>query len=162
VYRNAWLRLREDEVERSNGVRGIYGVVDKDECAIILPIQGETIYLIEQFRYTVQERCLELPQGGWETAGVDPEELAVAEGPSLASMLTARQLTKMQIASVAALIGLLLGQVFAPDASIEPLGVHSQSPTAAQMIRRLPWSPREKFVQAFIPSVHRPATHPKE
>ena len=64
VYRNAWLRLREDEVERSNGARGIYGVVDKDDCAIILPIQGETIYLIEQFRYTVQERCLELPQGG--------------------------------------------------------------------------------------------------
>ena len=78
VYRNAWLRLREDEVERSNGARGIYGVVDKDDCAIILPIQGETIYLIEQFR-TVQERCLELPQGGWETAGVNPEELARGE-----------------------------------------------------------------------------------
>ena len=79
VYRNAWLRLREDEVERSNGARGIYGVVEKDDCAIILPIQGETIYLIEQFRYTVQERCLELPQGGWETAGVNPEELARGE-----------------------------------------------------------------------------------
>jgi len=78
VYRNTWLRLREDEVERSNGARGIYGVVDKDDCAIILPIQGETIYLIEQFR-TVQERCLELPQGGWETAGVNPEELARGE-----------------------------------------------------------------------------------
>jgi len=79
VYRNDWLRLREDEVERSNGVRGIYGVVDKDDCAIILPIQGETVYLIEQFRYTVQERCLELPQGGWETADVNPEELARGE-----------------------------------------------------------------------------------
>jgi len=79
VYRNSWLRLREDQVERSNGVHGIYGVVDKDDCAIILPIQDDTIYLIEQFRYTVQERCLELPQGGWETAGVDPEELARGE-----------------------------------------------------------------------------------
>ena len=44
-----------------------------------LPIQGDTIYLIEQFRYTVQQRCLELPQGGWETPGVDPEELARGE-----------------------------------------------------------------------------------
>jgi len=79
VYRNPWLRVREDQVERSNGVHGVYGVVDKDDCAIILPIQGETIYLIEQFRYTVQQRCLEFPQGGWETPGVDPEELARGE-----------------------------------------------------------------------------------
>jgi 8-oxo-dGTP pyrophosphatase MutT (NUDIX family) len=79
VYRNAWLRLREDQVERSNGAKGIYGVVDKEDCAIIVPIQGDTIYLIEQFRYTVQQRCLELPQGGWEAAGVDPEELARGE-----------------------------------------------------------------------------------
>ena len=79
VYRNPWLRVREDQVERSNGARGIYGVVDKDDSAIIVPIQGDTIYLIEQFRYTVQERCLELPQGGWETPGVNPEELARGE-----------------------------------------------------------------------------------
>lgn len=79
VYRNPWLRLREDQIERSNGVRGIYGVVEKDDCAIIIPIEGETIYLIEQFRYTIQQRALELPQGGWETADVDPEELARGE-----------------------------------------------------------------------------------
>jgi len=94
VYRNAWLRLREDQVERSNGVRGIYGVVDKDDCAIILPIQGETIYLIEQFRYTVQERCLELPQGGWETAGVNPEELARGELREETG-LTAQSMTRL-------------------------------------------------------------------
>jgi ADP-ribose pyrophosphatase len=79
VYRNPWLRLREDEIERSNGARGIYGVVEKDDCAIIIPIEGETVYLIEQFRYTIQQRALELPQGGWETADVDPEELARGE-----------------------------------------------------------------------------------
>ncbi len=79
IYRNPWLRLREDQIERSNGSRGIYGVVEKDDCAIILPIRGEAIYLIEQFRYTIQQRALELPQGGWETANVDPEELARGE-----------------------------------------------------------------------------------
>jgi ADP-ribose pyrophosphatase len=79
AYRNPWLRLREDQIERSNGLHGIYSVVDKDDCAIILPIQDDTIFLVEQFRYTVQERCLELPQGGWETPDVDPEELARGE-----------------------------------------------------------------------------------
>ncbi|MFP5227620.1 MAG: NUDIX domain-containing protein, partial [Acidobacteriota bacterium] len=79
IYRNPWLRLREDQIERSNGAPGIYGVVEKDDCAIILPIDGDSIYLIEQFRYTIQQRALELPQGGWETADVDPEELARGE-----------------------------------------------------------------------------------
>jgi ADP-ribose pyrophosphatase len=79
IYRNPWLRLREDEIERSNGKRGIYSVVEKDDCAVIIPIDGDFIYLVEQFRYTIQQRSLELPQGGWEMAGVDPEELARGE-----------------------------------------------------------------------------------
>jgi ADP-ribose pyrophosphatase len=79
VYRNPWLRLREDRIQRSNGTEGIYGVVDKEDCAIIIPIDGDHVYLVEQFRYTVQQRLLEFPQGGWETKDVNPEELARGE-----------------------------------------------------------------------------------
>lgn len=79
VYRNNWLRLREDEILRSNGKKGIYGVVDKDPCAVIIPIQDGRMWLIEQFRYTIQERALELPQGGWEMEIDNPEELARGE-----------------------------------------------------------------------------------
>jgi len=79
IYRNRWLRLREDRILRSNGKEGIYSVVDKDECAIILPIENDHVWLVEQFRYTIQERAWELPQGGWEEAVVDAEELARGE-----------------------------------------------------------------------------------
>lgn len=79
VYRNHWMRVREDEILRSNGEKGIYGVVDKDESAIILPIDGDRVWLVEQFRYTIQERALELPQGGWEMEIENPEELARGE-----------------------------------------------------------------------------------
>ncbi len=79
VYRNRWLRVREDRIQRDNGVEGIYGVVDKDDCAIIIPLDGDHVYLVEQFRYTVQQRLLEFPQGGWETKDVDSEELARGE-----------------------------------------------------------------------------------
>ena len=79
VYRNPWMVLREDEILRSNGKKGIYGVVEKDEAAIILPIEGNRIWVVEQFRYTIQERAVELPQGGWEMAIDDPEELARGE-----------------------------------------------------------------------------------
>lgn len=91
IYRNPWMRLREDQILRSNGQRGIYGVVEKEDAALILPIDGGRIWLVEQYRYTIGERVLELPQGGWETAGVDPEELARGElkeetGLAVASM----------------------------------------------------------------------------
>ncbi len=79
VYRNRWMRVREDEILRSNGQKGIYGVVEKPDGAIILPIEDGRIWLVEQFRYTIQERALELPQGTWEREIEDPEELARGE-----------------------------------------------------------------------------------
>ncbi len=83
VYRNPWTWVREDVIERSNGKRGIYGVIEKDPACIVIPIEstpeGDFIHLVEQFRYTVGERFVELPQGGWERADVDPEELARGE-----------------------------------------------------------------------------------
>lgn len=79
VYCNPWMRLREDEILRSNGHKGIYGVVEKHPAAVILPIQEGRVWLVEQYRYTIQERALELPQGGWEIEVEHPEELARGE-----------------------------------------------------------------------------------
>ena len=83
VYRNRWTRVREDVIERANGERGIYGVVDKDPACIVIPLEvtkeGEFVYLVEQFRYTVGARHSEFPQGGWERSDVVPEELARGE-----------------------------------------------------------------------------------
>jgi ADP-ribose pyrophosphatase len=83
VYRNPWTSVREDVIERTNGQRGIYGVIDKDPASIIIPLEktaeGEFVYLIEQFRYTVGGRYSEFPQGGWEEADVVPEDLARGE-----------------------------------------------------------------------------------
>lgn len=79
IYRNRWMRLREDEILRSNGQKGIYSVAEKDDAAIILPIEDDRIWLVEQFRYTIQQRALELPQGSWEQTAADPEDLARGE-----------------------------------------------------------------------------------
>ena len=92
VYRNQWLRLREDKILRSNGKQGIYGVVDKDDCAVILPIDQGRVWLVEQFRYTIQERALELPQGGWEMEVHDPEELARGELKEETGLLAAEMI----------------------------------------------------------------------
>lgn len=83
VYRNPWTRVREDVVERSNGERGVYGVIEKDPACIVIPLEetaeGDYLTLVEQFRYTVGQRSIEFPQGGWERADVDPEALARGE-----------------------------------------------------------------------------------
>jgi ADP-ribose pyrophosphatase len=104
VYRNPWTSVREDVVERSNGQRGIYGVIDKDPASIIIPLEvnaeGEFLYLIEQFRYTVGGTFAEFPQGGWEQAEVDPEELARGELREETGLEAARMthLSTLQIA----------------------------------------------------------------
>ena len=104
VYRNRWTRVREDVIERANGQRGIYGVVDKDPACIVIPLEttaeGEFIYLVEQFRYTVGARHLELPQGGWERADVVPEEMARGELREETGLRAERMthLTTLQIA----------------------------------------------------------------
>ena len=76
VYRNTWMTVREDEVERDNGVRGIYGVIEKYDSAIILPIDGDQVYLVEQFRYPIGVTSLEFPQGSLEKKGIDPADIA--------------------------------------------------------------------------------------
>ncbi len=83
MYRNPWCRVREDVIERSDGSRGIYGVMDKDPACIVIPLErteeGEFVWLVRQYRYTVGDTYYELPQGGWETAEVNAEELARGE-----------------------------------------------------------------------------------
>lgn len=83
VYRNPWTTVREDVIERSNGQRGIYGVVDKDPACIIIPLEhtptGDFIWLVRQYRYTVRGTYYELPQGGWEQPNADPLDMANGE-----------------------------------------------------------------------------------
>jgi ADP-ribose pyrophosphatase len=104
VYRNPWTSVREDVIERANGQRGIYGVIDKDPASIIIPLdvtpEGEFVYLIEQFRYTVGGRYWEFPQGGWEKADAVPEELARGELKEETG-LTAERMTHLSTLQIA-------------------------------------------------------------
>ncbi|MEI9981460.1 MAG: NUDIX hydrolase [Edaphobacter sp.] len=104
VYRNPWTSVREDVIERANGQRGIYGVIDKHPASIIIPLdvtaEGEFVYLIEQYRYTVGGRYWEFPQGGWEQPDVVPEELARGELKEETG-LTAEKMTHLSTLQIA-------------------------------------------------------------
>jgi 8-oxo-dGTP pyrophosphatase MutT (NUDIX family) len=80
VYRNPWIRVREDQVELVDGSAGVYGVIEKPHFALVLPYERNGFWLVEQYRHPVARRTWEFPQGTW-TPGSEgsPEELARAE-----------------------------------------------------------------------------------
>jgi 8-oxo-dGTP pyrophosphatase MutT (NUDIX family) len=80
VYRNPWIRVREDAIELADGSRSVYGVVEKPDFALVLPAERDGFWLVEQYRHPIGRRAWEFPQGGWpHGAGGTPEELARAE-----------------------------------------------------------------------------------
>ena len=81
VYDNRWMRVHEDTIRRRDGSTGIYGVVEKPDFVVIVPIEDDgRVHLVEQYRYPVKGRYWELPQGSWEQeTGADPMEMARGE-----------------------------------------------------------------------------------
>ncbi|MDO9714477.1 NUDIX hydrolase [Paracraurococcus sp. LOR1-02] len=75
------MRVREDVIRRRDGSEGIYGVVEKPDFVVIVPVEGDgRLHLVQQFRYPVRARHWEFPQGSWEAAPeVDPLEVARGE-----------------------------------------------------------------------------------
>jgi 8-oxo-dGTP pyrophosphatase MutT (NUDIX family) len=77
------MSVREDEVELPDGHPGLYGVVDKADFALVVPREDDgDLWLVEQYRYPVRQRCWEFPQGSWAPASAGaggPEGLARAE-----------------------------------------------------------------------------------
>ena len=74
------MTVREDEVIRSDGSGGIFGVVEKPDFTLVIPYDGQGFYVVEQYRYPVAGRYVEFPQGSWEEAAdVEPLDLARAE-----------------------------------------------------------------------------------
>lgn len=80
VYENKWMRVREDKIQRASGTEGIFGVVEKPDFVVVIPITDGYIHLVEQYRYPVQGRYWELPQGSWEdNPDADPAIIAAGE-----------------------------------------------------------------------------------
>jgi ADP-ribose pyrophosphatase len=79
IYENKWLRLREDAIGRPDGSEGIYSVLERPDFAVIAPWQDGCLTLVQQFRYPIEARTWELPQGTLEARHLDVEALACAE-----------------------------------------------------------------------------------
>jgi ADP-ribose pyrophosphatase len=56
VYKNPWIRVREDIAEMPNGRTTLYGVCEMGACAGVLPfVDDEHVMLVRQYRYVFGE-----------------------------------------------------------------------------------------------------------
>ena len=80
VYENPWIRVREDQVLRPDGLPGIYGVVHfKNRAVGVLPVEDDgSIWLVGQYRYPLEVYSWEIPEGGCPE-GEQPGETALRE-----------------------------------------------------------------------------------
>lgn len=88
VYENPWMVVREDEVERLDGSRGIYGVIDKPDFVLVIPIEGDGFHLVEEYRYPIGKRTWSFPQGsaprpaGRRSGGARPVGAGAGDRPA--------------------------------------------------------------------------------
>ncbi|MGH3280874.1 MAG: NUDIX domain-containing protein [Trebonia sp.] len=101
VYSDNWSRLRRDEIERADGSRGTYAVVERDNFALIIPAQDGGFHLVEEYRYPLGRRGWSFPQGAFPK-GMDgtPQELARTE-LAQETGLRAGRLTRLGVLAVA-------------------------------------------------------------
>ncbi|GAA4029214.1 NUDIX hydrolase [Allokutzneria multivorans] len=112
VYANAWMTVREDGIRRADGSRGIYGVVDKPQFALVVPLDGDRLHLVEQYRYALGLRRWEFPQGtAPERADSEPMELAARELREETG-LRAGRMTELGLLDVAPGMSSQRGRVF--------------------------------------------------
>ena len=112
VYANSWMRVREDSIVRPDGSTGIYGVVDKPDYALVIPLDADRLHLVEQFRYPLGMRRWEFPQGtAPDRAEADPLDLARRELREETG-LRAEMMTRIGLLDVAAGMSSQRGQVF--------------------------------------------------
>jgi 8-oxo-dGTP pyrophosphatase MutT (NUDIX family) len=79
-YDNPWMKVTEYQVINPGGGKGIYGKVHfKNKGIGILPLDDDlNIFLVGQYRFTLNEYSWEIPEGGCPP-GTDPLETAKRE-----------------------------------------------------------------------------------
>ena len=65
VYTDDWTRLRRDDIERADGSRGTYAVIERDDFACVIPAEDGGFHLVEEYRYPLGRRGWSFPQGSF-------------------------------------------------------------------------------------------------
>lgn len=65
IYKNPWIKVREDKVIRPDKKYGIFGVVEQKAGVSIIPLNEEgNVYLTKEYKYAVGHISIEAISGG--------------------------------------------------------------------------------------------------
>ncbi len=65
IYKNPWIKVREDKVIRPDGKNGIFGVVTMKNGVSILPYDNKgNVYLTKEYQYSIERVSIEAISGG--------------------------------------------------------------------------------------------------
>lgn len=67
MYKNPWIRVREDSVIRPDGTRGIFGVIEmKTGSSVLALTDNNQVYLVKEYKYGIGKYSTELMSGALE------------------------------------------------------------------------------------------------
>jgi len=141
IYTDNWIRLRKDDIERSDGSRGTYAVIERANFALVVPAENGGFHLVEEYRYPVARRSWSFPQGGFPAGeSGTAEELARME-LAQETGLRAGRLTRLGLLTAAHGMSNQYADYFLatdlvpgpPDPEPEELGIRHE------------WVPRDEF-----------------
>ncbi len=79
LWQSRWYSLRQDRLRAADGSEVTYTVVEKPAAVWVVPVTAQgALVLINQYRYPVDDWCLEVPAGSVEP-GNDPAQMAARE-----------------------------------------------------------------------------------
>ena len=152
MYRNPWLRLREDQVLRPDGQPGLYGVVEMvDAVGVVAVTDDERVYLVGQHRYPTDHY-------GWEiVAGYgDPAEGALASARRELreeTGLSAADWTPLGLCHVSNSVTDQVGHLFLArgltEGASEPEGTEQLAVRRVPLAEALAMAQRGEVLQAF-------------
>lgn len=146
AYENAWIRVREDAVERPDGTDGIYGVLEvRHPSVFIVPLtDGDEVLFVEVERYATGRLSLEVPAGG-----SDGEDLLVAAQRELCEETGLVADSWERIGNMFALNGVCHApeHVFLARGLRESGQPHEQAAEGIVGLRRVPWAQALTLVQ---------------
>lgn len=65
IYKNPWIRVREDKVIRPDGKNGLFGIIEMQPGVTVVPLTPEKeIFLAKEYKYAVERYTLECISGG--------------------------------------------------------------------------------------------------
>jgi 8-oxo-dGTP pyrophosphatase MutT (NUDIX family) len=146
VYADNWIRLRRDDIERRDGSRGTYAVVERGNFALVVPAENDGFHLVEEYRYPVGRRSWSFPQGSFPHGeSGTPEELARLELAQETGLRAGRLTYLGSLTAAHGMSSQCCDYFLATDLVAGP-----PEPEPEELDMRCGWVPREEFEQMVL------------